>query len=242
MPRFFVDSLIHDEFTLDGENASHAIRSLRMKKGEELTLCDGNKNDYVFTIADIQNDTLRLKLLEKKENISECPIKITLFQCLPKGDKMDLIVQKSVELGVCEIVPVMSSRCITKYNGKEDKKITRLNKICLEAAKQSGRGVIPLVQSPITFNESIENSKGLKILFYENGGEEFATIVSKTKNYSEISIFIGPEGGFSSEEVAFASNNDCIIASLGNRILRTETASLCALSIMTYEVEKLWRS
>ncbi|MFI3206274.1 MAG: 16S rRNA (uracil(1498)-N(3))-methyltransferase [Clostridia bacterium] len=240
MPRFFVNDIIGDTFLLDGENGRHASRSLRMKVGEKLTLCDGKGTDFFCEITEINSDEVSLRVNEKKENTAECPVKIYLYQCLPKADKMDLIVQKAVELGVYKIIPVISSRCITSYKGKEEKKIQRLNKISLEAAKQSGRGIVPEVSFPQSIVESVEKSCGKRILFYEKGGKSISEILETEEK--EISVLIGPEGGFSEEEVEFARKNGFFIGTLGKRIVRTETAGLIAMSVLTYEVENKWKT
>ncbi len=235
MARFFIKEHISGDFLLEDENARHAVKSLRIRKGETLVLCDGKKQDFICEVKDVYTDSLMLSLIEAVQNKAEANVKVTLYQCLPKADKMELIVQKAVELGVTEIVPVVSSRCIANYSGKEDKKVGRFNKISLEAAKQCGRGIIPNVAMPIKFEEAVKTAKGTKIFCYENGGEHFKNILNE--DIKEVSILIGSEGGFSEEEAKLASENGFTCASLGKRILRTETAGLSALSIIMYELD-----
>lgn len=236
MPRFFINDMVNEEYILQGENGRHAAKSLRMKVGEELVLCDGKGQDYLCEITNIDSDAVAVKLVKAQENQAESPVRVTLYQCLPKSDKMDLIVQKAVELGVHKIVPVISSRCIAKFNGKEEKKLLRLQKISEEAAKQCGRGIVPQIMPVQKFNQAVQNASGKKIFCYEKGGEHFSQLLKE--NCEEISILIGSEGGFSEEEANFASENGFVCASLGKRILRTETAGLCALSIIMYEVDR----
>ena len=232
MPRFFTDSIDSDLIELSGENGRHISRSLRMRPGETLTLCDGKGHECLCSITEITGDEVFLKVEERMNSSSEASVFLRLCQCLPKSDKMDLITQKVTELGVSEIVPVNSEFCIAKMAGKEEKKISRWQKIALEAAKQSGRGIIPNFANPMSFKEAVKNLPGEKILFYEHGGEALRDIVSP--EMKEITIFIGPEGGFSPEEVAFAKENGVRTATLGPRILRTETAPITAASLIMY--------
>lgn len=234
MPRFFTDETINDNFIMTGENARHAIKSLRMKKGESLVICDGNGKDYHGEVDIINSDTLTVKINKVEKNTAESDLIIHLYQCMPKSDKMDYIIQKATELGVFDITPVLSSRCIAGFNGKEEKKLARFNKISLEASKQSGRGIVPKINAPVKYEAALKNAEGTKIFFYEKGGVSLHNIDLSIK---EISILIGPEGGFSEDEATKALENGFITASLGNRILRTETASLSAISILQFRGE-----
>ncbi|MFI3326378.1 MAG: 16S rRNA (uracil(1498)-N(3))-methyltransferase [Clostridia bacterium] len=234
MPRFFVPDIIGDNFILDGENGKHAAKSLRMKVGEELILCSGNGDDYYAEITEIIENNVHVNVTKKEKNASESCIKVHLLQCLPKLDKMDFIIQKAVELGVYDITPVSSSRCVSQIGGKELKKLDRWNKISLEAAKQSGRGIIPKVLNPLKLKESLNVQKGDKIIFYEGKADGFKEFLDK-QTEKDITILVGPEGGFSAQEVELAKSFGFSSLSLGKRILRTETASLCALSIIMYE-------
>lgn len=229
MPRFFCEHFSSNP-VISGEDGRHISRSLRMKIGEQLTVCDTMGTDYNCEIEDIKDDTVYLKILDSKENTSEPNVKVTLFQCMPKGDKLDLVVQKAVELGVSEIVPVLSSRCVSRPDSKSmAKKCARLQKIADEAAKQSGRGILPKISDMINFKDCCQKLKNFdkSIIFYELGGAPLKDIVDDSKSYA---ILIGSEGGFSVDEVEKATESGAVSATLGKRILRTETAPLAALT------------
>ena len=239
MPRFFIPDLNDNFTTITGESAHHISRSLRMRPGEIVTLCDAKGFDYHCKIESVGEEVM-VSIIEKQPSQSEPDIKVTLYQALPKGDKFEQIIQKSVELGVTEIVPVLTSRCISRPDGKSmAKKCTRYNKIALEAAKQSGRGIIPKVKDLLTFQQSLEkfppNEQG--ILFYECGGKRLPEIIPNS--IKKISIWIGSEGGFEPSEVELAKQKGIQIGSMGKRILRCETAPLCALSIIMYQTENI---
>ncbi len=233
MARFFVDEILGDSYILKGDDARHAIKSLRMKVDEEVTLCSKDGMEYLCRIEKIENQEALLKVVSKSISLSEPKTKVCLYQAMPKSDKFDLIVQKSVELGVDTIVPVMTSRCISRPDNKSlNKKIDRLNKISKEAAKQSRRGKVPKVFDMINLNDIKDHVNRFDkfIVFYENGGEKFRNLVDvDSKN---IAILVGPEGGFSKEEIEFLKEIGVAVATLGPRILRTETAPLMALSII----------
>ena len=198
MPRFFVkkDQIQADTVTITGEDARHISLSLRMKPHETLILCDGI-NDYNCEIISTEKDRVTANILKHEKNTSEAAVSVSVYQCIPKSDKLETVIQKCTELGAFEFIPVKSSRCVSKIDPqKEDKKLTRLQKTALEAAKQSGRGVIPLVHPPLTFEKAVASAaeKGSCILFYENGGVPLKTALQDTENH--ISVFVGPEGGF----------------------------------------------
>lgn len=232
MPRFFTATEPEGEFIIDGENGRHICRSLRMRPGEKLTLCDGMGFDYSCEIISAESSSVIVRVLEKTENLTEPKLKLSVFQGIPKGDKMELIIQKAVELGAGEIVPTITEHCISDISGKEQKKLERWNKIALEAAKQSGRGIIPKVLPPVKFSEAVKSFEGRKIFFYEGGGETLSEIVSPKD--TKAAVFIGPEGGFSPAEVKLAEENGAIKATLGPRILRTETAAMTAAALVMY--------
>lgn len=230
MPRFFKE-YFKDAPYIDGDDGRHISRSLRMRVGETLTVCDTMGTDYLCEITDFEETKVNLKILEETKNNTEPSLKVTLFQCNPKGDKLDTVVQKSVELGVAEIVPVLSEHCVSRPDKKSaDKKRERMSRISDEAAKQSGRGILPKIGELISFKACCDKLKSFdqSILFYELGGKPLPEIVNK--NSGSIAIVIGPEGGFSKEEVAKALESGAEIATLGPRILRTETAPLAALT------------
>ena len=180
MPWFFTDREIDaDKYIIEGETARHMLKSLRMKQGEELTLVtpSGIQLDCVLALA--SNDTAEVDIISRKTCENEPDVKITLYQALPKGDKMDYIVQKCVELGISEIVPVISARCVSRPDEKSlRKKLLRWQKIALEAAQQSRRGIIPKIGAALSFRQAVEKSKEneLNIFFYELGGESVAQI------------------------------------------------------------------
>lgn len=235
MTWFFIDDICSQNFTITGDDAIHIEKSLRMKVGEKITLCDPYKTQYLCEIFNIRPKEVDVKILEKKPCNNEPNIKVTLFQALPKGDKFDHVIQKTVELGACQIVPVMTSRCVSRPNEKAmEKKLVRLQKIAKQAAQQSRRGIIPII-SPLQSLKNaakMSNEYDCQILFYEGGGKPLSSILPT--NCKSVCIFIGPEGGFSEEEVALLCENGCTTATLGKRILRTETAPLAAISAIMY--------
>lgn len=233
MPKFFCEGFSEEKNYITGEDASHIIRSLRMKTGEELFVNNLAGTLYNCVISDMSDDTVFLDIIEECVDDTEPNVSVTLFQCLTKGDKFENVVQKCVELGVKNVVPVLSSRCVSRPDAKSmHKKVERYNKISLSAAKQSGRGCVPVVSEMITFGEMCQKLKEFDsaVFFYEGGGEEIGNVV-KGKN---IAVIIGPEGGFDVSEVEKASENGAIPATLGKRILRTETAPVAALSVIMY--------
>lgn len=241
MSKFFIsnDLIKDDKIFINGENANHIINALRCKIGEEIEVSSGDGYDYICKIVEITKDNVITKIIDCFGNESEPNVKITLYQGLPKSEKMELIIQKCVELGIDEIVPVNTDRVIVKLAGKEDKKIARWNKISESAAKQSRRGKIPIVRSIVSFNNAIkEASKNdFNIIPYEK--EQVNSIKSIVNNFKgkSIGVFIGPEGGFSEKEIEFAIQNKIIPITLGKRILRTETAGFITTAILLYELE-----
>jgi 16S rRNA (uracil1498-N3)-methyltransferase len=238
MPRFFV-SLNHinnEKIWIDGEDALHISRSLRMKIGEEITLCDGKNQDYFCIVESITKDTVVAKINTSAICENEPSIDVTLYQGLTKGDKFDTIIQKAVELGVKRIVPVLTERCISRPNeGDIGKKLERWQKIAFEAAKQSGRGIIPFIGNIIPFKQAIAELKDMELalFLYEMGGQSIKSLINPKIN--ACGFIIGPEGGFSSTEAELAKQNGITHTSLGKRILRAETASGCVLSCLMYE-------
>lgn len=231
MAWFFTDETISgDTFLIKGEDARHIEKSLRMRKGEEVTLVNSGV-EYLCEIKDFFDGNVEVNVKSSCACEKEANIKVTLFQSLTKGDKMDLIVQKSVELGVNRIVPVVTSRCVSRPDEKSlKKKIERWQKIALGAAQQSCRGVVPEVSSAVSFSEALRDSKELdcSVLFYEGGGESLSKFTDK--GYKSFGIFVGCEGGFDISEVEEANEAGVSAATLGKRILRAETAPLAALS------------
>ncbi len=239
MPRFFKEYFKDNPF-IDGDDGRHIARSLRMRVGEKLTVCDTMGTDYLCEIKDITENTVKLNILEETPNRTEPTAQVTLFQCNPKGDKLDTVVQKAVELGVSEIVPVLSEHCVSRPDHKAAaKKRERMQKIADEAAKQSGRGILPKIGEMLSFKDCCKRLRDYdkSILFYELGGKPLQSIVDK--NIGSVAIIIGPEGGFSKEEVILALDSGAQVATLGPRILRTETAPLAALSCIMLLTENM---
>lgn len=235
MPRFFVDKVNEGTHVLSGSDALHVMKSLRMKPGEEITLCSGDNFDYFCIIDKIIEDDVYLSVKEKSPNVSEPETKITLYQGVPKLDKMELIVQKCVEIGVCKIVPLMTSRCVSKPDTKTmSKKIERWRRISKEAAKQSGRGIVPEILEAVNIKD-IHMLSGYdeSIVFYECGGDRVSKII--TCKPRSVAVFIGPEGGFETSEIEHLTKQGAKKASFGPRILRTETAAISAVTLILYQ-------
>lgn len=231
-PRFFAGNDGERAF-VRGEDAKHIFAVLRMKEGDLAVVCDNEANDCLCQIVSLNKDLVELRVLEQRKNEAEPDVDITLFQCLPKGDKMDFIVQKATELGAVRVVPTLSKRCVSRPDSKSAaKKIQRWQKIAEEAAKQSGRGKIPQILPLTDFATAVKEygQKGTDILFYECGGESLNKIVSP--DLKEIGIFVGSEGGFEPEEAELALSCGISAATLGKRILRCETAPVAALALL----------
>jgi len=240
MARFFVTDEVSSQYVITGENAAHIIRSLRMKIGEELVLCDTQSTDHVCKISEIRGDSLLVDIISKSPCPNEASVKLKLFQGLPKGDKIDTVVQKAVEMGVCEIYPCITSRCISRPDEKSTHtKAVRLQKIAAEAACQSQRGIIPKVHNFLSFEKALKEFADceLPMVFYENGGEQIVDVLNKS--YSEIAIFVGPEGGFEQKEIDEMIKHGARVCTLGKRILRTETASVAASAVIMHLTKNL---
>lgn len=242
MYQFFVapGQIQGTETIITGSDVNHIRNVLRMKVGERVRISDNEGNDFYCAIAQIGSEEVSLVVLERAED-TEPSLKITLFQGLPKGDKMEQVIQKSVELGVSEIIPVAMKNCVVKLDEKRARaKQARWQAIAESAAKQSKRSMIPSVGEVMSFADAAAYAKKLdvRILPYENqrGLAHTREVFGKIQKGASVGIFIGPEGGYDSSEIALAKD-DMEMVSLGNRILRTETAGLCALSMLLYEVE-----
>lgn len=242
-PRFFVDMECIDgnTITLIGESMHHISKSLRMKAGERIIVCDKKKNEYECVLESFSAEEVVARIEDVRRCLSEPEYKVVLYQACPKSDKMDMIVQKAVELGVHGIVAFMSDRCIARYDAKDfEKKCARWQKIALEAAKQSGRGYVPYVRWVTDLKSAVSDAKenGTAFMCYEDEDtltlKEFYKSKSKENSFSFI---IGSEGGFSTKEAEYCRGNGVQTVGLGNRILRTETASGYVLSCIAYERE-----
>lgn len=239
MPRFFVENenILSDRIVICGEDAKHISLSLRARVGERITACDGKGIDYECEISDITKNDVTLSVLEKKASHAEPSLEVTLYQALVKSDKFDFIVQKCTELGVSRIVPVVTDRCISKPDDASlSKKLVRWNKIAKEAAMQSGRGRIPTVEDAVSFDMAVDGLKKADcgFLCYETTPHvPLNEIYEKCREKGEINtaaFLVGPEGGISEREAEKTAGENVFLASLGPRILRTETAPLCVMS------------
>lgn len=253
MQHFFVEpsQIVGNEIRITGEDVGHIRRVLRMKEGEELSVGNGiDDTEYRCQIDHFTDDEVVCKIRFIKEDGVELPARIYLFQGLPKSDKMELIVQKAVELGVYEIIPVATKRAVVKLDDKKAKnKVARWQAVSEAAAKQSKRAVVPRVHDLMTMQEAVAYAKGMeaKAIPYElsrgmEATREWLTFAADTVSSSEgnavsIAIFIGPEGGFEESEIELAKEAGITPISLGRRILRTETAGLTILSILMYQLE-----
>lgn len=240
MPKFFTEKkYISDETALiTGENVKHISKVLRKKEGDILTLCDGEGMDYAVRIESIAKESITCSILNAYRCEAEAPVFITLYQGMPKGDKTEQVIQKCTELGVSEIVPVETEFSVARI--KKDNKTERYNKIALSAAKQCGRGIVPKVMPPLKFKEAAEQaaaSGALNLIPYER--EEETSVKKALSGFKGkyINIFIGPEGGFSENEIELAKECGFIPITLGKRILRCETAGMVTIAILLYEIE-----
>lgn len=248
MYQFFVDiSQIQDKSVIiEGSDVNHIKNVLRMRIGEEFNVVtkDSDK-EYRCAIKSFEDDEIICDLLFVKENNTELDADIWLFQGLPKADKMELIIQKAVEIGAAKIIPVSMDRSVVKLDGsREDKKIARWNAISEAAAKQSKRRFVPEVTNIMTFKKAIESCKDfdIKILPYEladmDAIQKTRDIIASVKPGMKVAIFIGPEGGFSEKEIEMATNENVSEITLGHRILRTETAGFVVLSWLMLQLEQ----
>ena len=227
-----------------GPDVNHIKNVLRMKIGEELNVSDGISDQEIRCgIVEFTDDAVECEIRFIKEADHELPSKVYLFQGLPKADKMETIIQKNIELGVYEIVPVAMKRCVVKLDDKKALgKLSRWQGIAEAAAKQSKRGVIPEIKSPMSFKEAVKYAKencDVMLLPYElsEGMDATRDLLGSIKPGQSVAILIGPEGGFDPEEVSFAQNEGFEPITLGKRILRTETAGMCVMSVLMYLLE-----
>ena len=246
MDRFFVDkkniNIENNTCIIEGEDVKHISKVLRCRIGEELEVCDNNNNEYICEITNIDKNQVELNIVEKVDIQRESDLKIKVYQGLPKGPKMEMILQKLTEVGVDEIILVQTKRTVVKVDDKkEDKKLERWERIIYEAAKQSKRGKIPTLRGVLTFKEALADMKenDFNIAPYENEKTKSIKQAIKGVNINNIGIFVGPEGGFEETEIEAIEEIGGQSVSLGPRILRTETASLVASSIVLYELSDL---
>ncbi|GEP63098.1 ribosomal RNA small subunit methyltransferase E [Clostridium beijerinckii] len=250
MHKFFTEphNISETEGRILGDDVKHIYKVLRLSEGEEVVLNNCEGIEYLGEIETITKSEVIVKIIKRLDINNESKVKVHLFQGLPKGQKMDLIVQKGTELGVSEFIPVTTARVDVKLKG-EFKKLDRLNRIALEACKQSKRSVIPQVKEVIDFNEAINELKKMDLIIvpYENA-EDFGikTLVRKLERdnvdldtINNVGILIGPEGGFEESEIDDLKEQGAYIVTLGNRILRTETAGFTATALIQYELGDL---
>lgn len=237
MPRFFADDFDKDSPVLSGEDARHIGYSLRMRTGEQLTVC-ARGIDYLCEIAEITRDEVCLTCLSESPCAAEADISLTLYQAMPKLDKFETILQKATELGAVRVVPVITSRCIARPDKQSfEKKRDRLEKIVKNAAMQSGRGMIPQVGELLTLSEAIAKMQqaDTALVLYESGGAR----LSEQTFGTNIALLIGSEGGFAPEEIESAKAAGITPIWLGARILRCETAPLAAISVVMHATGNL---
>lgn len=246
MFRFYVndDSICDDSIVIVGRDVNHIKNVLRMSAGDRIIVNDCQGTDYYCIIDNIESEEIFVRIESSKKSKAELDVKFYLFQALPKSDKMELVIQKAVELGVHEIIPVVTKRCVVKLDDmkKQAKKTARWQAIAESAAKQSARGIIPDVKMPMKLTDAIEYAKKLEynIIPYEHaeGMEYSRKIMDEAVTTGSVGIFIGPEGGYEKEEVELVEKAGGKVVSLGNRILRTETAGMTVLSILMFKISE----
>lgn len=233
MPRFFIDGTADGRAYIAGADALHIAKALRMRPGEALTLCDGKGTDFEGVLETVTDRQVTVRITVSRPSQAEPTLAVTLYQGLPKGDKMDWIVQKAVELGVTAVVPVATRRSVARLEGKADKKQERWQRIAAEAAGQCGRGILPAVERPLSWSQALSRlSEEPALVFYEGGGQPLRELV--TPSTRRLSVFVGPEGGFDPEEIDAIRRQGGGVATLGPRILRCETAPLAALTLLMH--------
>ena len=245
MYRFFIEpeQMEGSRIRIVGGDVNHIRNVLRMRIGEELLVCCGDDWEYTCRISGFEGGEVQAEILDAQKPGQELPSRISLFQCLAKGEKMDLIIQKAVELGAAEIIPVASGRSVVKLDAKKAAaKGKRWNAIAESAAKQSGRMVIPEVKEVMSFREALEYARDMeeKLMPYEKaeGMEETRRRLGSIRPGQSVAVLIGPEGGFEDQEAEAAEQAGFSHISLGKRILRTETAGLAVLSVLVYLLEQ----
>lgn len=244
MPKHFINSpdITDNRITLTGETAHHLLRVLRIKPGERVVLCDGQRTDYDCIVEQVLDKNLSLSLTVHAVRAcdTETAVRVTLYQSLPKSDKLEWIIQKCVELGVHAIVPVITEYSVVRVNKDWKHKGERYQRIAEAAAAQSMRGIIPVVCDPVSFSEAITSSREeMQIYAYEKERERSVSHALRGKRPASVGIWIGPEGGFSDDESACFNAVNGVAVTLGRRILRTETAGLAALTQVLCVLEEL---
>lgn len=245
MHRFFIKrgNIFKGGITIEGDDVRHIERVLRLGLKDKIVLCDGHGTDYIVSIEDMDKHSIRTIILSKEESKGEPSVNAVLYQGIPKSTKMDLIIQKCTEIGIARVVPVMTVRTVVKLESDKDerRKVERWSKIAEEAAKQSGRGRIPIVDMPMTFEQALNNARKLdmSIIPYELENNVSLKEALQGKTVENIGFFIGPEGGFEPGEMDKAKAAGVVPVTLGKRILRTETAGFAVLTSIMYEYDEM---
>lgn len=245
MNRFFVkkESIYKDGITVEGEDVQHISRVLRLKEGDKIVLCDQQGTDYLVSIENISKHTIRTNILSKESSKGEPSMEVVLYQGIPKSTKMDLIIQKCTEMGITRVVPVMTARTVVKLESEKDeaKKVARWSKIAEEAAKQSARGIVPRIEMPVSLEQALADSKNLDLVLipYEWEKETSVKAALQGKSPKSVGFFIGPEGGFDTYEIDKAKQSGLVPVTLGNRIMRTETAGFAMLTCIMYQFDQM---
>lgn len=247
MPKFFVESnqINEDEIVIQNDDVNHIKNVLRAKIGDNLDICNYmTSENYNCKIDEINDKYIKCKIIDRVNSNVESKVKVSIFQGLPKADKMELIIQKSVELGAYDITPVEMKRCVVKLNDKEkQKKVQRWQKISEVAAKQSGRDIIPKINDTVNVNQLCGKFEEYDLVLVAYEQEKLHTLkkelqkIDKSQNNIKIAIIIGPEGGIEEKEIELFKENKAKIITLGSRILRTETVALNMISIIIYELD-----
>lgn len=248
MHRFFIkkEDISEGTINVSGEDVQHISRVLRLQNGDRIVLCDGEGTDYLTAILSMNKHSITVTIIDKEASKGEPDIDVVLYQGIPKSAKMDVIIQKCTEMGIKRIVPVYTARTVVglESNADEKKKVERWAKISKEAAKQSGRGIIPGIDMPMNFSEAVKDAAKLNKVIVPYELEDSVSIkkaLSQSKVKS-IGFFIGPEGGFEPSEIAKAKEIGAVPVTLGNRILRTETAGIVVLTSIMHEYDQMGKS
>lgn len=245
MHRFFVPvtDITGSFAVVRGEDAHHITNVIRLEIGEKVVLCDGQGYDYLAEIKKADKQRVELAILEKHSSSSEPAVRVTLYQGLPKASKMELVIQKCVELGAYAFIPVSTERAVVKLSDSDGrKKADRWQKIAEEAAKQSGRGIIPRVSEPVAFDKAVASSDhDLKLMLWEDerANSLRSVLTGIPGKPGSVAVMIGPEGGISAKEAGLAKEYGWIPVSVGPRILRTETAGMAAIAAIMYQMEEM---
>lgn len=248
MHRFFVknENIFKDDITIEGEDVQHITRVLRLKEGDKVVLCDQHGTDYNVSIEYITKNSVRTSIIDKVPSKGEPSIEVVLYQGIPKSTKMDLIIQKCTEMGITRIVPVFTARTVVRLESEKDeaKKVARWTKIAEEAAKQSARGIVPQIDMPMNLEQALKDSKKLDVVLIPYEWEEDMSVKAALQGKAPkgVGFFVGPEGGFDTFEIDKAKQNNVVPVTLGNRIMRTETAGFAMLTCIMYEYGQMQRN